>query len=320
MLSRLSRASSRHLVLRRFLAASPSKHPHEQSQLPSSSTKYPKPYYHVERAPPPPSKITRTIEQNPTLRAVVLKLAALMGYNSPAQVAQRQALRIYQNAVRNVDDQERAFWHNECSLPPTFQTWFTVVNLHIWLLTVRLRALPPPHGTHYIQGLIDHFFEDVEDRIRTVLSKRAPDRLVTRHLKICRDQWQGLGLAFDYGLVTSDVEVAAAVWRNFLGARGALGLEGRGQVVNYAGLEKPTPEQLVRDPDADDGSGVRDFEGEERDKYVKFPELMWTVTAYIRREIARLEAIPDADIMANGEVGQFGRIIVREDTLPSEES
>ena len=34
---------------------------------------------------------------------------------------------------------------------------------------VRLRALPAPHGTYFVQGLIDHFFLDVEDRVRAVL-------------------------------------------------------------------------------------------------------------------------------------------------------
>jgi hypothetical protein len=61
-----------------------------------------------------------------------------------------------------------------CDLPPTFQSWFTITNLHVWLLTVRLRALPQPHGTNHIQGLIDHFFLDVEDRIRPFSNPSTP--------------------------------------------------------------------------------------------------------------------------------------------------
>ena len=73
----------------------------------------------------------------------------------------------------------------------------------------------------YLLGLVDHFFLDVEDRIRQALSRKAPERLVTRQMKIFREQWAGLGLAFDYalGLSTadsvgrmgdSDAEMAAA--------------------------------------------------------------------------------------------------------------
>jgi cytochrome b pre-mRNA-processing protein 3 len=126
-----------------------------------------------------------------------------------------------------------------------------VTNLHVWLLTVRLRALPAEHGRHYIQALIDHFFIDVEDRVRAVLQprdpqpepytfessfylnpnalpkeeaesgekrkrklSRAPDRIVTRQMKIFKEQWAGLGLAFDLALVRGEEELAAAIRRN----------------------------------------------------------------------------------------------------------
>ena len=160
-----------------------------------------------------------------------------------------------------------------CALPPTFQSWFTITNLHVWLLTVRLRALPAPHGTQHVQGLIDHFFQDVEERLRAVLQpgilpprssssvspnlsshaedgfylspylpnsfyttptplapqttfpsnkvykeavtlekrSRAPERLITRHMKILKEQWAGMGMSLDLGLVRGDAEMAAAV-------------------------------------------------------------------------------------------------------------
>ncbi|KAH9012300.1 hypothetical protein EDB85DRAFT_2281306 [Lactarius pseudohatsudake] len=149
----------------------------------------------------------------------------------------------------------------QCHLPPTFQSWFMVTNLHIWMFTTRLRALPAPHALAHIQGLIDHFFLDAEDRIRQVLQPQpqppgqtpastaepttAPARPTTfygasppptRHtaapppprsaaMKIFREQWAGLGVALDLALAqSSDAELAAAMWRNPLGARGAQGL------------------------------------------------------------------------------------------------
>lgn len=70
------------------------------------------------------------------------------------------------------------------SLPPSFQSWFTITNLHVWLATVRLRSLPPSHGRAFVQSLIDHFFFDIEDRLRAVLGKKVPERLVTRQMKV----------------------------------------------------------------------------------------------------------------------------------------
>ncbi|KAI0915371.1 hypothetical protein AcV5_003862 [Taiwanofungus camphoratus] len=240
----------------------------------------------------------------------------------------------------------------QCHLPPTFQSWFTVVNLHVWLLTVRLRALPPPHGTNHVQALIDHFFLDIEDRVRAILQPavpdspapipisplgpytapssfytvassgkprskgRAPERLVGQQLKIFKEQWAGMGMSFDLGLVRGDADLAAAMWRNFLGGRGARGIvypssaaDGSGQVkpyfrrsVNLVGGEvekvKKIDERGLEVEEArDDGSGVHDYAPDEADKYVAYPELMAALVAYARRELVRLQKIPDEVIM-----------------------
>ena len=216
----------------------------------------------------------------------------------------------------------------ECALPPTFQSWFTVTNLHVWLLTVRLRALPAPHGLNHIQGLIDHFFQDVEVRVRTVLQPgalpprltsdasptfytfpspvpppdtfvspaayakaekkaRAPERLITRHMKILKEQWAGLGMSMDLGLVRGDAEMAAAIWRNLLGGRGARGISVAGvgatassieventstpgfrRSVNLVGGLVDNVEKIDVDVEEtrDDLSGVYDFGANESDR------------------------------------------------------
>ncbi|OCH84928.1 hypothetical protein OBBRIDRAFT_798655 [Obba rivulosa] len=241
------------------------------------------------------------------------------------------------------------------------------MNLHVWLLTVRLRALPPPHGMNHIQGLIDHFFLDVEDRVRRVLQPvgpdsmapaqnlepytqptdfytvanggmrvkargRAPERLVTRQMKVFKEQYFGLGMALDLGLVKGDAEMAGAVWRNFLGARGARGILYQSDAdptqpyfrrsVNLLGgkVEQGgtmTEEQLRAEEAKDDGSGVHDYAPAEADKYVAYPERMATLVAYVRRELKRLDAIPDEVVMGPGKVGseaahmdqlKFGRV------------
>lgn len=212
------------------------------------------------------------------------------------------------------------------------------------MLTVRFRALPQPYGRYYEQALIDHFFLDVEDRVRAVLQPpnepttpytfhtsfyinprthdsqptelkkkpytRAPDRLVTRQMKIFKEQWAGMGLAFDLALVRGDMEMAAAVWRNLLGARGAQGIAYPstspspssstfrrsvnlvgGEVVNVAKID------IDKEEKTDDGSGVHDFPPDETDKYLTFPTVMLDVVRYVRKELCRLQAVGDDDIL-----------------------
>ena len=366
-------------------------HAHTIRPYASASTPKPTPgpstpYQHEKEPTREPSWLTRKLKQSPTAMAAFLKIFGALGYNSPKQIAARRALALYEQLCSGRANEDSVFWAEgmcalsllyspsdnrmnlssfgcppgiiECHLPPTFQSWFTVTNLHVWLLTTRLRALPAPRGQAYIQGLIDHFFLDVEDRIRQVLQPRpqlapaspsntsttasttkpphsapfynanpstspdattikkrgrAPEALVTKQMKIFREQWAGLDLSLDLALAHgSDAMLASSIWRNLLGARGAQGLalavspsqpsptspmpEFR-RAVNQARMSET---ERTREERRDDGSGVHDFGPEDRDAYVRFPETMLVLTAYIRAEIARLANIPDERIMGTG--------------------
>jgi cytochrome b pre-mRNA-processing protein 3 len=71
--------------------------------------------------------------------------------------------------------------------------------------------------------------------------KFAPERLVSMQMKVLKEQWAGLGLSLDLGLVRSDTELAAAVWRNLLGGRGASGIK-----LPWEGMTKEEDEQWYR--------------------------------------------------------------------------
>lgn len=111
----------------------------------------------------------------------------------------------------------------ECYLPPSFQTWFSITTLHVWLLSVRFRSLPAPLGRVYIQELINQMFVDVENRIRGPY-KVTQNRLVKGYMKDLLEQYHGACAAYDEGLIRGDPVLAAAIWRNVFGAGwGAMG-------------------------------------------------------------------------------------------------
>lgn len=125
----------------------------------------------------------------------------------------------------------------ECSLPPSFQTWFSLTTLHVWLLSVRFRSLPPPLGRTYVQELINHMFIDVELRIRGPYAV-TQGRLIKGYMNDMLEQYHGACAAYDEGLVRGDAVLAAAVWRNVFGA-GWGGVGGvKGKAAPKAG-EKP---------------------------------------------------------------------------------
>ena len=151
-------------------------------------------------------------------------------------------------------------------------------------------------------------------------------------MKVLREQWAGLNLSLDYALGlalhqpppgllnTSDAEMAGALWRNFLGARGAQGIDDPGlgkirRTVNLTGevsmekLSKGHPEDnLEVMQTSDDGSGVHDFLGSDVMLYVNFPHLMYIMVKYVRSELTRLEKVSDSSILSGENIGSFGPI------------
>lgn len=143
-----------------------------------------------------------------------------------------------------------------------------------------------------------------------------------RQMKILKEQWVGLGMSMDLGLLRGDAELAAAVWRNFLGARGAAGVglpiesgikadETRPafrRSVNLVGGAVDRVDKLNIDAEEmkDDQSGVHDFPPHESDRYISYPEIMSALVTYVRREAQRLEKVADSSIFGPRTVGREG--------------
>lgn len=113
-----------------------------------------------------------------------------------------------------------AFTNNSCrhltdlGLLPTFSTWSQVTFLHMYLLTVRLRALPFPDSVRtHSRHLFDHFSHNAEHRM-VVLHGLTSRPIRNKYLKDLFIQWRGILAAYDEGLVKGDAVLGAAVWRN----------------------------------------------------------------------------------------------------------
>ncbi|KAJ5084288.1 hypothetical protein NUU61_008867 [Penicillium alfredii] len=107
-----------------------------------------------------------------------------------------------------------SWWYQELGLRPTFSTWSQVTFLHMYLLTVRLRALPSRDSVQtYSRHLIDHFSHNAEHRM-DVLHDLGSRAIRNKYLKDLFIQWRGILAAYDEGLVKGDAVLGAAVWRN----------------------------------------------------------------------------------------------------------
>lgn len=102
----------------------------------------------------------------------------------------------------------------ELGLVPTFSTWSQITFLHMYLLTVRLRALPSHQSFQtYSRHLIDHFSHNAETRM-DLLHGLTSRTIRNKFLKDLFIQWRGVLAAYDEGLIKGDAVLGAAVWRN----------------------------------------------------------------------------------------------------------
>ncbi|KAG0144557.1 hypothetical protein CROQUDRAFT_672321 [Cronartium quercuum f. sp. fusiforme G11] len=228
---------------------------------------------------------------SPTIVKLITTLGKLLGYNLRTSHAITLTSDYYDHCAGRFEV-EKAFWVSECGLPDSFQSWFQVTQLHMWLLTVRLRAMRQPLGNVYVQELVNHAFIDTEHRIRAPPHKVTKSTLVKGYMRTMLHQHYGAQTGLDWALVSeddSDAFLAAAVWRNIFGAEWGRGMGGvKGLFKNGGGDETKEVEYS--------------FESDSR-----FPEQLERVVVFIRSELVRLNKISDEEI--TGSQGQGSRLI-----------
>lgn len=279
--------------------------------------------------------------------SIVTKLAKLFGYHSQTSTAIRTASDYYDRCAERAEIQAPFFYEGEdcsqvkqqaradaaaflrsaeCSLPPSFQTWFSITTLHVWLLSVRFRSLPPPLGRTYVQELINHMFIDVELRIRGPYAV-TQSRLIKGYMKDMLEQYHGSCAAYDEGMIHGDTVLAAAIWRNIFGAGwgGIGGVKGKrapkaGEVPKLGPNPNPFAVDPVQQKVLKKGAKAEDvFQTDEaivdpkvgqattvagstplypEDPDLEFVQSLEKLVVFIRKETQRLERLPDSVVLS----------------------
>ncbi|KAK4305384.1 hypothetical protein Pmani_022726 [Petrolisthes manimaculis] len=97
-----------------------------------------------------------------------------------------------------------------CDMPDTFNSWFLVTELHIWLLAVRMMA-EGEEGRFTRNAMLEALWQDAEERSKKVGASS---------LSIRQEQMQSIGasfqaalFAYDEGIMSDDRVLASALWR-----------------------------------------------------------------------------------------------------------
>lgn len=190
---------------------------------------------------------------------------------------------LLKNGVIPVDEngthvgEATGWWYDTLGLKPTFSNWSQITFLHMYMLQVRFRMFPATHAPTWIQHLTNQAFYAAEDRL-VVWHKYTANSLRQKQLKDMFAQWRALLLSYDEGLMKGDAWLAAAVWRNLLGAKEDVDFEKLAQIVGYMRrelrrLDNATDEQVAE--------GTWKFLGDpgQEESLVKMPSRLMTVGA-----------------------------------------
>ncbi|XP_032462351.1 ubiquinol-cytochrome-c reductase complex assembly factor 1 isoform X3 [Phocoena sinus] len=104
------------------------------------------------------------------------KIIEAMGFTGPLKYSKWKikiaALRMYTSCVEKTDFEE---FFRRCQMPDTFNSWFLITLLHVWMCLVRMKQ--EGRSGKYMCRIIVHFmWEDVEQRGRIMGGVLSDDR------------------------------------------------------------------------------------------------------------------------------------------------
>ncbi|KAF6089743.1 ubiquinol-cytochrome c reductase complex assembly factor 1 [Phyllostomus discolor] len=98
-----------------------------------------------------------------------------------------------------------------CQMPDTFNSWFLITLLHVWMCLVRMKQ--EGRTGKYMCRIIVHFmWEDVEQRGRVM---GVNPYILKKNMMIMTNNFYAAILGYDEGLLSDDHGLAAALWRMF---------------------------------------------------------------------------------------------------------
>lgn len=101
-------------------------------------------------------------------------------------------------------------------MPNTFNSWFLVTELHVWMLLVRAMAEGSESGENgrFIRNcIVEVMWGDVNTRAKK-LGAHNPSQ-TRQQIEILSEQFQAALIAYDEGIMSDDRVLSGALWRRF---------------------------------------------------------------------------------------------------------
>jgi hypothetical protein len=157
--------------------------------------------------------------------------------------------------------------------------------------------LGKPDHDAYPSELLNHFFELAESEMRKVLGRGERERVVKKYMAEMGEQWKGAGAGLDY-VMGLDNALSAATGTSTAGATSAGGAGDGGDVELASWVWR----NLYASQGLTAGPGVAQDMG---NKEVEMVQRLEEVVRFVRREMARLDGLEDAEVL-DAVIGEWG--------------
>ncbi|KAL6046829.1 hypothetical protein STEG23_005102, partial [Scotinomys teguina] len=140
------------------------------------------------------------------------KIIEALGFTGPLRYSKWKiklaALRMYTSCVEKTDFEE---FFLRCQMPDTFNSWFLITLLHVWMCLVRMKQ-EGRTGKYMCRIIVNFMWEDVEQRGRVM---GVNSYILKKNMAFMTNNFYAAILGYDEGILSDDRGLAAALWRTF---------------------------------------------------------------------------------------------------------
>lgn len=139
------------------------------------------------------------------------KISFKISMRYPKYVMRQSSLKLYLCCVELVDHD---LFLREFNMPDTFNSWFRITELHVWMCLVRL-AREGKEGEFIRNSMLTFMWQDIEKKAKKLSEKAASMTVRKEGIQTLSEQFKAVLYGYDEGLLSNDKVLAGSLWRNF---------------------------------------------------------------------------------------------------------
>lgn len=168
--------------------------------------------------PTNPTQLASSAEEDQQQGGFLKRFIARMGWIDNSKVRLRvSSCALYESVADSINYAE---FFTLFRMPDTFNTWFLITELHVWMLLVRSMAEGAEKdaaGRYLRNCIVETMWNDVTTRAKKLAADNPS--AVKPQIQMLSEQFQAALISYDEGISFDDKALAAALWRRFFSGK-----------------------------------------------------------------------------------------------------